>query len=101
LRNNPSGSHIAYVPARDWLEVVSKSKVFKRSVYIQGQTTSISLEDAFWDALGEIASARNMREYPDGTITCVSAPLQRWPWGMVSKQLVSRTVPADRELAEG
>ena len=39
---------------------MSKSTVAKHSVYIEGQKTSISLEEVFWDALGEIASARNM-----------------------------------------
>lgn len=32
----------------------------KRSVTIAGHRTSISLEDAFWDALGEMATARKM-----------------------------------------
>jgi predicted DNA-binding ribbon-helix-helix protein len=39
---------------------VPKSTVVKHSVYIRGQKTSISLEDVFWDALGEIASERNI-----------------------------------------
>ena len=30
----------------------------KRSVRVAGHPTSISLEDEFWDALGEIARAR-------------------------------------------
>jgi predicted DNA-binding ribbon-helix-helix protein len=38
---------------------MSKSTVVKHSVYIEGQKTSISLEDVFWDALGEIASERS------------------------------------------
>jgi predicted DNA-binding ribbon-helix-helix protein len=37
-----------------------KSTVVKRSVKIDGHTTSVSLEDAFWKALKEIAGARNM-----------------------------------------
>jgi predicted DNA-binding ribbon-helix-helix protein len=37
-----------------------KSTVVKRSVKIDGHTTSVSLEDAFWSALKEIASGRNM-----------------------------------------
>jgi predicted DNA-binding ribbon-helix-helix protein len=32
----------------------------KRSVTIAGHPTSISLEDAFWDALGEIAAQRGI-----------------------------------------
>lgn len=32
----------------------------KRSVTIAGHATSVSLEDAFWEALGEIAVARGL-----------------------------------------
>ena len=35
-----------------------KSTVAKRSVIIAGQKTSVSLEDAFWDGLKEIAKDR-------------------------------------------
>jgi predicted DNA-binding ribbon-helix-helix protein len=35
-----------------------RSTVVKRSVVIAGQKTSVSLEDAFWSALREIAVAR-------------------------------------------
>jgi predicted DNA-binding ribbon-helix-helix protein len=36
-----------------------KSSVVKRSIVIAGHKTSISLEDAFWKGLKEIAAARN------------------------------------------
>jgi predicted DNA-binding ribbon-helix-helix protein len=36
-----------------------KSAVIKRSIAIAGHKTSVSLEDAFWKGLKEIASARN------------------------------------------
>jgi predicted DNA-binding ribbon-helix-helix protein len=36
------------------------SPVSKRSIMIAGHRTSVSLEDAFWKALKEIASARNV-----------------------------------------
>jgi predicted DNA-binding ribbon-helix-helix protein len=36
------------------------SPVIKRSVVIAGQKTSVSLEDAFWVALKEIAASRQM-----------------------------------------
>jgi predicted DNA-binding ribbon-helix-helix protein len=36
------------------------SSVVKRSVKIDGHTTSVSLEDAFWSALKEIAKGRHM-----------------------------------------
>jgi len=35
-----------------------KSPVVKRSIVIAGHRTSVSLEDAFWKALKEIAHAR-------------------------------------------
>jgi predicted DNA-binding ribbon-helix-helix protein len=35
-----------------------RSTVVKRSVVVAGQKTSVSLEDAFWQALREIAVAR-------------------------------------------
>jgi predicted DNA-binding ribbon-helix-helix protein len=37
-----------------------KSLVIKRSIVVAGHKTSISLEDAFWKALKEIAKARNV-----------------------------------------
>ena len=35
---------------------MAKSPRNKRSIMIAGHRTSISLEDAFWDALGELAA---------------------------------------------
>jgi predicted DNA-binding ribbon-helix-helix protein len=37
-----------------------KSPVIKRSIVIAGHKTSVSLEDAFWKGLKEIAIIRNM-----------------------------------------
>lgn len=37
-----------------------KSPVIKRSIVIAGHKTSVSLEDAFWTSLKEIAVAREM-----------------------------------------
>jgi predicted DNA-binding ribbon-helix-helix protein len=37
-----------------------KSPVVKRSIVIAGHKTSVSLEDAFWKALKEIANGRHM-----------------------------------------
>jgi predicted DNA-binding ribbon-helix-helix protein len=39
----------------------SASAIQKRSVRIAGHPTSISLEDAFWEALREIAGHRQIR----------------------------------------
>jgi len=38
----------------------SKSTVVKRAVTLAGRRTSVSLEDAFWRSLKEIASGRGM-----------------------------------------
>ena len=37
-----------------------KSPVVKRSIVITGHKTSVSLEDAFWSGLKDIAAARNV-----------------------------------------
>lgn len=37
-----------------------KSPVVKRSIVIAGHKTSVSLEDAFWDALKHIAAERKV-----------------------------------------
>ena len=37
-----------------------KSLVVKRSVVVAGHKTSVSLEDAFWEGLKEIARGRNI-----------------------------------------
>lgn len=37
-----------------------KSTVIKRSIVIAGHKTSVSLEEAFWKALKEIATARTL-----------------------------------------
>jgi predicted DNA-binding ribbon-helix-helix protein len=37
-----------------------KSAVVKRSIVVTGHKTSVSLEDAFWKALKEIAAGRHM-----------------------------------------
>jgi predicted DNA-binding ribbon-helix-helix protein len=37
-----------------------KSSVVKRSIIVTGHKTSVSLEDAFWKGLKEIAGGRNL-----------------------------------------
>ena len=44
----------------DGRNVRDPAKLRKRSVRIGGHDTSVSLESAFWDALGEIARARGV-----------------------------------------
>ena len=38
-----------------------KSLIRKRSVILRGHKTSISLEDGFWDGLGDIARERGIK----------------------------------------
>lgn len=38
-----------------------KSSVIKRSIMVAGHKTSVSLEDPFWQALKEIAAARDTK----------------------------------------
>jgi predicted DNA-binding ribbon-helix-helix protein len=40
--------------------VIVKSLVVKRSVVVAGHKTSVTLEDAFWNGLKEIAGGRNI-----------------------------------------
>jgi predicted DNA-binding ribbon-helix-helix protein len=40
--------------------VVTKSPVAKRSIVVAGHKTSVSLEDAFWSGLKEIAEDRDV-----------------------------------------
>ena len=40
--------------------VIMKSLVVKRSIVAAGHKTSVSLEDAFWDGLKEIARGRSI-----------------------------------------
>jgi len=37
-----------------------KSLVIKRSIVVAGHKTSVTLEDAFWNGMKEIASGRNL-----------------------------------------
>ena len=46
------------------LRGLMKSLVVKRSIALSGHKTSVSLEDAFWNALKEIAKARNVTVGP-------------------------------------
>lgn len=39
---------------------IEGTRIRKRSVTVAGHPTSVSLEEEFWDALGEIAAARGL-----------------------------------------
>ena len=51
-----------------------RSRDFKRSLRIDGSNTSVTLEDAFWNALREIATARNM--YVSELVSTIKIELQ-------------------------
>jgi predicted DNA-binding ribbon-helix-helix protein len=46
--------------ASSYGDAAMKSQVVKRSIVIAGHKTSVSLEDAFWNGLKEIAASRDM-----------------------------------------
>jgi predicted DNA-binding ribbon-helix-helix protein len=50
------------------------SRVVKRSIAVAGHKTSVSLEDAFWDGLTEIAIARGLT--PSTLISSIAATRQ-------------------------
>ena len=52
-----------------------KSLVVKRSIVVAGHKTSVSLEDAFWTGIKEIASGRNMTL--SDLVTAVDSERQR------------------------
>src|SRR5687768_9175195 len=58
----PHASNLAAIWTRIRLEreKLMKSPVIKRSIVIAGHKTSVSLEDAFWQGLKDIATARDM-----------------------------------------
>jgi predicted DNA-binding ribbon-helix-helix protein len=59
-RNVTSLQAISTATGLETTERPMKSPVVKRSIVIAGHKTSVSLEDAFWKGLKEIADARNM-----------------------------------------
>jgi predicted DNA-binding ribbon-helix-helix protein len=50
--------NLLYQNAGGYEEALMKSSVVKRSIVIDGHKTSVSLEDAFWSGLKEIAQAQ-------------------------------------------
>jgi predicted DNA-binding ribbon-helix-helix protein len=60
LWRQPGGCPRASLDAVAAAEARMKSLVVKRSVVLAGHKTSVSLEDAFWKALKEIAGERDM-----------------------------------------
>jgi len=52
-----------------------KSLVVKRSIVVSGHKTSVSLEDAFWTGIKEIASGRNITL--SDLVTAVDSERQR------------------------
>jgi predicted DNA-binding ribbon-helix-helix protein len=76
---------------------LKKSAISKRSIVIAGHRTSVSLEDAFWNSLKEIAAERGMtlaelvaaidagREHGN-----LSSAIRLFVLGVYRDQLVSR-----------
>jgi predicted DNA-binding ribbon-helix-helix protein len=83
-----------------------KSSVVKRSIIIAGQKTSVSLEDAFWEGLKEIAKAR--RTTLSDLVTSIdtdrehgnlSSPLRLFVLGHYEKRAASGSVARAGEYA--
>jgi predicted DNA-binding ribbon-helix-helix protein len=53
-----------------------KSPVIRRTVYIHGRKTCVTLEDAFWSGLKEIAQARGASVRGE----VISAPISSRGW---------------------
>jgi predicted DNA-binding ribbon-helix-helix protein len=57
---------VASKPVAIWISIglkgekLMKSPVIKRSIVIAGHKTSVSLEDAFWQGLKDIAASRDL-----------------------------------------
>jgi predicted DNA-binding ribbon-helix-helix protein len=51
---------MALISARDRKKRRSQSPLLKRSIELARHATSVSLENEFWEALGEIARNRNI-----------------------------------------
>jgi predicted DNA-binding ribbon-helix-helix protein len=63
-----------------------KSAVIKRSIVIAGRKTSVSLEDAFWKGLREIAAARDMT--PSELIATINSDRQHVNLSSAIRQFV-------------
>jgi predicted DNA-binding ribbon-helix-helix protein len=51
---------VKFKPRKHRRGAQKRSRVAKRGLRIDGSKTSVTLEDAFWNALREIAATRNM-----------------------------------------
>jgi predicted DNA-binding ribbon-helix-helix protein len=63
-----------------------KSRVIKRSIVIAGRKTSVSLEDAFWKGLREIAVAREMT--PSDLVATINSDRQHGNLSSAIRQFV-------------
>jgi predicted DNA-binding ribbon-helix-helix protein len=63
-----------------------KSRVIKRSIVIAGRKTSVSLEDAFWKGLREIAVARDMT--PSDLVATINSDRQQGNLSSAIRQFV-------------
>ena len=48
------------LPCRKIISMIMKSPILKRSVTINGRKSSVSLEEAFWTSMKEIAAVRHL-----------------------------------------
>src|SRR6516162_9961520 len=74
-----------------------KSPVIKRSVVIAGHKTSISLEDAFWNCLREIAKGRG--QTLSALIGSIDTDRQRGNLSSAIRLFLSRSARSERRNA--
>ena len=75
-----------------------KSPVIKRSIVIAGHKTSVSLEDAFWKGLKEIADDRNvtLSDLFRPSIPIASTAISRRPSGCSCSTIIATRVSGSR-----
>jgi predicted DNA-binding ribbon-helix-helix protein len=71
-----------------------KSSVVKRSMVLAGHKTSVSLEDAFWEGLKDIAKAqrRTCLIWLAASILTANKVISRRPYGC-SSSIITRNAP--------
>ena len=69
-----------------------KSPVVKRSIVIAGHKTSVSLEDAFWTGLKDIAASRNIT-LSELVALIDSERLRMRPHGLNTARIVATSRP--------
>src|SRR5262245_7601849 len=81
--------------------VFMKSTVVKRSIVVAGHKTSVSLEDAFWNGLKEIARERHMTlsELVAEIVLSGNSAICHRPFGFSCSNSIAPNFPTERKGA--